>query len=367
MDPARRSTRQPGAPAPYLLNFWYVAAWASELPAGKHMKRVLLDMPVLLIRAENGDVAAIGNVCPHRFASLSGGRFEGRVIECPYHGLRFDMGGRCVHNPHGDGRIPERARVPNYPLVERYGALWIWPGAAEVADPALIPDLSVLDTVSADERAPGRLLTKANYQLLSDNILDLSHADFIHPTTLSTGGEIAGAQAKARLSGDVVTVEWRFVGKGMIRQRPMMGHADVNTRFEVTWYPPGVMILRNEIGLVADGSSTRKKAGVHIMTPETSKSTHYFFENGEAERKAMLELALQVFEREDGAVLEEVQRNMGDREFWDLEPLVLSNDGGAVLARRVLQRLIRQERRASAELESKAGEAEIALAKVSRP
>jgi hypothetical protein len=43
-------------------------------------------------------------------------------------------------------------------------------------------------------------------------------------------------------------------------------------------------------------------------------------------------------------MLEEVQRNMGDADFWALEPLVLSNDSGAVLARRVLSSLIRQER-----------------------
>lgn len=80
------------------------------------------------------------------------------------------------------------------------------------------------------------------------------------------------------------------------------------------------------------------------MTPETAKSTHYFFENGEAERRAMLELALQVFESEDAVMLEEVQRNMGDGDFWEFEPLILTNDRGAVLARRVLSRLISAER-----------------------
>lgn len=330
-------------PAPFLLNCWYLAAWAGELPAGAHMKRILLDRPVLLMRAASSEVSAIGDICPHRFASLSQGRFADGVVECPYHGLRFDMRGRCVHNPHGDGRIAERARVHEYPLVERNGALWIWPGNAEAADPALIPDLSLLDTVSPDERAPGRLLTQANYQLLSDNILDLSHADFIHPTTLGAGGEIAASQARAHLDGDVVTVEWSFTGKGMTMQRPARGDADVHTRFEVTWRPPGVMILRSEVGALEDQDPKAGSAGVHVMTPETLKSTHYFFENGGAERKRRLELALRVFENEDGVMLEEVQRNMGDREFWELEPLVLSNDGGAVLARRVLQRMIRNE------------------------
>ncbi|HMO74372.1 MAG TPA: aromatic ring-hydroxylating dioxygenase subunit alpha [Sphingopyxis sp.] len=335
--------------APYLLDCWYVAAWASELRPGEHRKRVLLDRPVLLMRGAKGGVAAIGNVCPHRFASLSEGRFEDDLVECPYHGLRFDMEGRCVHNPHGDGRIAERARVADYPLVERHGALWIWPGDRAAADPARIPDLSLLETASPDDRAPGHLLTKANYQLLSDNILDLSHADFIHPATLGTGGEIARAGARARLHGDIVTVEWAFTGKGMAMERPLRDGAEVNSRFEVTWYPAGVMILRNEIGPVGDGGPGAARAGVHIMTPETARTTHYFFENADAGRRQKLALALDVFEREDGVMLEEVQRNMGDRDFWDLEPLVLSNDSGAILARRVLQRLIRGERAHSAD------------------
>ncbi|WP_184101670.1 aromatic ring-hydroxylating dioxygenase subunit alpha [Sphingopyxis panaciterrulae] len=334
--------------SPYLFDCWYVAAWANELRPGEHMRRVLLDRSVLLMRGLKGDTAAIGNVCPHRFASLSEGRFERDLVECPYHGLRFDMSGQCVHNPHGDGRITERARVASYPLVERHGALWIWLGDIMAADPARIPDLCLLETTDPTDRAPGYLLTKANYQLLSDNILDLSHADFIHPATLGTGGEIAGTKARARLEGDIVTVEWAFTGKGMAMERSLRDGAEVDSRFEVTWYPAGVMILRNDVGPVGEGEPAAKRAGVHIMTPETSRTTHYFFENADAGRRKKLALALDVFEREDGVVLEEVQRNMGDSDFWDMEPLILSSDSGAILARRVLQRLIRRERARSA-------------------
>lgn len=328
---------------PYLLNCWYVAAWAGELAPGATLKRVLLDRNILLIRNEESDVAAIGNVCPHRFASLSNGRFENGHVECPYHGLRFDMTGQCVLNPHGDGRITGRAHVPSYPLVERHGALWIWPGDAGKADPASIPDLAFLNTPSPEDRAPGYLHTRANYQLLSDNILDLSHADFLHRDTLGTAGEVAGTKGRARMNGDVVTMEWAWDGKGMMIQRPLRDNADIHMRFEVTWYPAGVLVIRNEIALLSDAASKKRKAGVHIMTPETATTTHYFFENGEAERKQMLKLALVVFENEDGVMLEDVQRNMGDRDFWDMEPLVLSNDSGAIMARRVLQRLIRQQ------------------------
>ena len=76
------------------------------------------------------------------------------------------------------------------------------------------------------------------------------------------------------------------------------------------------------------------------MTPETEHSTHYFFD---VHDRRQLERAIQIFESEDGVVLEEIQRNMGDKEFWDMAPLILSNDRGGVLARRVLQRKLRHE------------------------
>jgi len=304
---------------------------------------------VLLMRTEKGDVAAMGNICPHRFASLSDGRFEAGVVECPYHGLRFNMSGQCIHNPHGDGVIAERARVPSYPLVERYGALWIWPGKAEVADPAAIPDLSFLDAVPPSERGSAYLRPKANYQLLCDNILDLSHIDFIHRTSLGTAGELTSAKARARLRNDVVTVEWSFAGKGMVKERGIRAYDEGQFRFIVTWYPAGVMVLSIESTPVGSDVATTARNAVHIMTPETDRSTHYFFEGGVPERKQLVEASLKIFEEEDSAMLEQVQKNMGNRDFWALEPLILANDSGAVLARRTLQRLIRLENGEQAE------------------
>ncbi len=86
--------------------------------------------------------------------------------------------------------------------------------------------------------------------------------------------------------------------------------------------------------------SGHKRVAAHIMTPETEYSTHYFFD---VHDRRQLERAIQIFESEDGVVLEEIQNNMGDQEFWDMAPLILSNDRGGILARRVLQRKIRNE------------------------
>ena len=94
--------------------------------------------------------------------------------------LRFGTDGACVLNPHGSGRIPATLAVRSYPVVERHTMLWIWMGTDE-ADPDLIPDFSYLDP-----GAPGVLSKRdwiemdVDYQLVIDNLLDLSHASFLH-------------------------------------------------------------------------------------------------------------------------------------------------------------------------------------------
>jgi vanillate O-demethylase monooxygenase subunit len=105
----------------------------------------------------------------------------------PYHGLRFDSGGRCVHNPHGDGTIPRAAKVNAYAVAERYGALWVWMGTADTADAALIPDLSEIGKREGWNVIHGTLKVPAHYELLTDNLLDLSHVAYLHPFLTFSG------------------------------------------------------------------------------------------------------------------------------------------------------------------------------------
>src|ERR1700761_672315 len=129
----------------YLRNAWYVAAWSDSLGDGQVLARTIMDEPIVLYRKADGGIAAVEDRCPHRFAPLSMGKVvDGDRIQCPYHGLEFDGSGACVKNPHGTKNIPPRARVKSYPVLEKHKAVWIWMGERP-ADPAKIPDFSVLD------------------------------------------------------------------------------------------------------------------------------------------------------------------------------------------------------------------------------
>jgi len=66
----------------FLLNAWHVATLPEKLGEGVMPARRLLDRPVLLYRAANGDPVAMLDRCPHRFPSLSTGRLVGGEVEC---------------------------------------------------------------------------------------------------------------------------------------------------------------------------------------------------------------------------------------------------------------------------------------------
>ena len=173
----------------FLRNHWYVAATDKEIGA-KPFGRILLGEPVVMYRAEDGTIIALEDRCPHRRLPLSMGKLiGGDVLQCHYHGLRFDRTGACVRVP-GQDAIPANARVKTYPVVERYHWVWIWMGDVEKADPNLIVDYPPL----ADPKwrgLPGYMHYKANWLLIVDNLSDFVHLAFVHTKTLGGTEEYA--------------------------------------------------------------------------------------------------------------------------------------------------------------------------------
>ena len=71
----------------------------AELEEGE-MKRAEADgVPVLLVRVE-GTVCALAHTCSHQGGPLSEGKLEGDVVQCPWHGSRFNVrDGSVVDGP----------------------------------------------------------------------------------------------------------------------------------------------------------------------------------------------------------------------------------------------------------------------------
>jgi len=166
----------------FLRNCWYCAGWSHQVPASEPVPRTIIGEPIALYRKHDGSVAALEDRCCHRLAPLSRGRVEGDDLRCMYHGLKFGPSGKCVELP-GQDIIPSTAKVRSYPVIERDCWVWVWPGDPALADPALVP--AALNHGDPDWwMATGQLTYKANYQLINDNLLDLSHLSYVHQNTL---------------------------------------------------------------------------------------------------------------------------------------------------------------------------------------
>ncbi len=328
----------------YLRNVWYLAAWAEEVPDGGFLSRRLLNKLWLIFRLEDGSMSMMEDRCPHRFVALSKGTREGDRIICGYHGLGFDPQGQCVHSPFPG--VAPKAKVPTMPAVEKHSGVWFWPGDPENADPATVPDYAYLDDETrATDR--GHLVIKGNYELMTDNLMDLTHAEFIHRESFGTNGSLFGGKQTVKQDADgAIWNNWDIDGA----EPPgwaaaMLGKgAKVDQWLHMRWHAPASMDL--SIGLAKAGTE-RKELVVppmrnpHIVTPETQATSHYFYDHAPGEAEAAQ--ARKVFIEEDEPMIESAHEGLNGQDFWDAKPLILPSDAGAVRARRRLMQLRREE------------------------
>lgn len=281
--------------------------------------------------------------CPHRFAPLSLGKVTPKGLACPYHGLVFDGTGACVHNPFGPA--PSAAKAETFVVCERDDSVWLWHGDASLADEASIPVFPDFQIEEGFGATYTRVTLEGQLMIGVENLLDLTHSSYLHVPTIGHWEtfDFADSVFISGWEGETIVARWTFNGP------------DGKELFWIqsTWEAPGTMTLSSSTdpaGRHRDPPYTQ----LHLYTPETETTTHYFtadrhelgVENLE-EAKARHELlASQVF-AEDNAVVAAIQRELGDDDFFDLSPVLLSIDKAAVLARRHFNKLLEAQPKSS--------------------
>ena len=342
----------------FLRNCWYVAAWSGEIGA-RLFARTILGEPVVMYRTASGQPVALLDRCPHRLLPLSMGRLRGDSIECGYHGLTFDCTGTCIRAP-GQERIPPAAKVRSYPVAEHLGMVWVWPGDPALADAAQLFDR--LPQWAASQTAnPAWGLNcgpythvKANYQLLTENLVDPAHVSFVHSSTLGTA-MMADIPIETTQIGDTLLVtRWTLDSPAapiLQRYGKWAGNVD---RWQYYWlYPPSIAVVDFGSALPGmDHSDAAREHGLrihscHFLTPETEGSTHYFWlqlrnfaQSDEAVSRDITDQFIVAF-AEDQAVLEAIQR--AEAQPFVEERVKLALDAGSVRLRRTVARLIADE------------------------
>jgi len=331
-------------------NGWYVAAFAEEVGEAL-LTRVILNEPVVLYRKQDGEAVAVGGRCPHRHFPLGASTREGDQIVCGYHGIAFGADGRCTRIPSQD-HVPGAYRIPAYPLVEHGVWLFIWMGDADQADPALLPSLEEigfgipeLDVVPIAFHE-----VHCRYQLLNDNLLDLSHLSFLHGA--SSGG-----------TEDAETPEELSQGPGVLRSRraiidrpppaflaglypdlPPTVDRVSGMDFYLPGFHAGISEIHHAAGTPRAGEPIHRARIYHAVTPSTHDRSYYWFASGNRRGSAIefiRENVRQVI-AEDIFASEEIEKMLKLLGHSPKE-LMIRTDEGAVRARRRLQQMMDAE------------------------
>lgn len=330
----------------FLYNQWYMIGWSDELDDGAMIARTVLNMPVVVFRGLDGQgLYAMEDRCPHRFAPLSLGKLTEDGIQCGYHGLTFDMAGNCVRNVFAR-TAPSAAKVRILPVAERPGTIWVWTGDVDQADEKLIPDI-VHHGDPTMRYVKGMTTAQASYLLLSDNLMDLCHSTFIHP---AFGGlEYMPKFHSEELPDGSIISDYLVADMINIFGEEAIPAERIRNRDTIRWIAPSTHILDSKAGLRDSEEVLVDVPSAHILTPESEKTTHYFWSSAVAKDSPMPDEELyailkQAFDNEDKPMVEAVQRRMGDADLWDLNPILLPTDAGSVRMRRKLAALIAAER-----------------------
>jgi phenylpropionate dioxygenase-like ring-hydroxylating dioxygenase large terminal subunit len=338
----------------FLRDCWYMAGWARDFSAERPAAVTLLNEPLVIYRTADGSPAALQDRCCHRFAPLSMGRIEGDNLRCMYHGLKFAPSGKCIEIP-GQAKIPPQACVRAFPILDRYSGTWIWMGDPARADESLIPDFVGVD----DPRwsmTPGRMDYQANYILINDNLLDLSHIPFLHNRSLGA------ALTPEGISRPTVTkiprglrIENWLIGQPS-QMIPSIAGRVTNIRQSYDFVAPGVFLLRADFH--PEGTAAKfpesdpvgleplhRQFTCQAVTPLTEDRSCYFFGYGPWSREADLneafyQLGLKAFS-EDRSMIEAQQRNL--KLSGDAKMLTVALDSGVSQFRRMMDDLIRAE------------------------
>jgi nitrite reductase/ring-hydroxylating ferredoxin subunit len=267
------------AMAPLIFNAWYVIAQSENVDRSLRSIKVL-GQPLVFYRTEEGEPVVLDDRCLHRRFPLSKGKLVGDTIACGYHGFTYKKTGQCIWAPGVPLTKDREAKLPfgvrAYPCAERGPWLWAWMGQPEKANPADIP----LPELQPGYPVKGYKLNPANYMMLIENLLDLSHLHFLHA---AADLEHAGTVPR-EMEAPPGAVGWKKVLErteaGMIAVQ-QGGDPDqiVRQTDEVVQFGPSLTygVQRRE---ALPGDPPAKPALLeicHALTPLDERNTHQFF------------------------------------------------------------------------------------------
>lgn len=347
--PENSDTSVTGTRHAFPLNMWYVAALSSELD-DKPVAKMLLNEPVVLFRTQDGKAHALEDRCCHRSLPLSSGTMEPEGLRCGYHGLLFNGDGKCIEIP-GQEKIPSKAKVMQYHIAEKDALIWIWFGDAQHSQP-VEPPPSYEFHHHPDFMFGGDIYHyDAPYQLVHDNLLDLSHLGYVHLKTI-------GGNAKIHMNAEMNVIQQGNsvkVVRHMLNSVPPPTYSaaypfgeTIDRWQEIVFHPSHLEIWTGAVEHNTEAVDDPARGGFHMrgfhaLTPETEESCFYIWTMASNPTSNCDEVMQKVIEQtkftfdEDKSIIETQYKNM--KRFGVKKHIDIHVDVAPNRARRIIESL----------------------------
>jgi hypothetical protein len=229
-----------------------------------------------------------------------------------------------------------------YPVVERYGYAWVWYGDPDNASPDLIPNIPHLPVDGGLPRHfLGNVVFDCSYELVCENLLDLTHADFLHSwltgDSLSEDDEIS-----VESTSETVTMVRTAIGRPVPKAQRALAKSDKQDLRAVTMVHvrSGVCILHGDF---RPGMSVRM---LHPTNPESPTRTRtavtFNVQNTSEVARQLFPLSAHIVGRQDNWALVPQNPLYLQTEEKDMNSRF---DAAGLRYRKVLHELVERQRR----------------------
>ncbi|MGI9327525.1 MAG: aromatic ring-hydroxylating oxygenase subunit alpha [Pseudomonadales bacterium] len=237
---------------------WVFVCMEGELPqAGDYFAMTLANEPIIILRANNGGLRALSNICRHRGTTLLDEGF-GKVdkyITCPYHAWTYDVDGALKAIPYNKLIAVDRREhhLPTFPVSTWNGLVFVNldVNAKPLADRVGGIDeyLRLFQPETFTHVSPGDAeIWQTNWKLAMENAMESYHLFKVHEETLEPYSPTRGAYYIAGSS------EWSLTGgvtqrkKGMVEKLMGSTHNELYEHYLLVSLPPSF------VGILSYGS-----------------------------------------------------------------------------------------------------------------
>ena len=207
--PDRASVAERNLDQPYPFG-WFVACYSDELAPGQVMPLRYFDEDLVLWRGEDGRARMMDAYCRHLGAHMGyGGRVRGELLECPFHGWRYDGEGAVHDIPYATAIPPAAARSceRQWPVVEKNRFVWFWRHPRGLGPLWEVKDFPETNDPDWTEYERQEWMVFGSIQNMAENGVDAAHFQFIHGVKSAPDYDFAfdGHERTARVEAKMLT------------------------------------------------------------------------------------------------------------------------------------------------------------------